>query len=134
MVETKLPASLSHALLRGFGGKCPHCGIGKLFHAFLKPAEACTACGEEFYHQRADDFPAYIVVLLVGHIVVPLAVFTEKHFMPPFWVHVALWMPLVLALTTGLLQPVKGAIIALQWHMGLHGFSDAKKKRDGSIS
>lgn len=131
MAETHHTVTLSQVLLRGLGGKCPGCGGAKIFHAFLKPAAACAACGEEFHHQRADDFPAYIVVVLVGHIVVSLAVIVEKQLAPPFWVHAALWTPLVLTLTIGLLQPVKGAVIALQWHMGLHGFSDAKKRRDG---
>jgi uncharacterized protein (DUF983 family) len=33
-------------------------------------------------------------------------------------------------LALGLLQPVKGAIVALQWSMGMHGFEAAKKARE----
>ena len=45
------------------------------------------------------------------------------------WVHLAIWLPLTLVLTLTLLQPVKGVIVALQWHMGMHGFADSKKAR-----
>jgi uncharacterized protein (DUF983 family) len=66
-------------------------------------------CGEELHHHRADDFPAYLVIVIVGHLVVPAALFVEQHFAPSYWIHFALWLPLTLALTFGLLQPIKGA-------------------------
>jgi uncharacterized protein (DUF983 family) len=115
--------SVSQAMLRGFCGRCPHCGKGRLFRAFLKTADRCTVCGEDFSHQRADDAPAYFVILIVGHLVVPLALEVEIVFAPPYWVHVVLWLPLILALALGLLQPVKGAIVGLQWAQYMHGFS-----------
>jgi uncharacterized protein (DUF983 family) len=40
-----------------------------------------------------------------------------------------LWLPPTLILTLGLLQPVKGAVVALQWRMGMHGFEEAKRAR-----
>jgi hypothetical protein len=39
----------------------------------------------------------------------------------------ALWLPLTLGLTVGLLQPVKGVIVVLQWRMGMHGFEPMKR-------
>ena len=65
------------ALRRGFLGRCPNCGRGKLFRAFLKVADRCPDCGTELHHHRADDAPAYFVILIVGHIVVPLALVVE---------------------------------------------------------
>src|ERR1019366_4716522 len=59
----------AQALTRGVRGRCPNCGRGKMFSGFLKVADRCPECGEELFHQRADDFPAYLVILLVGHIV-----------------------------------------------------------------
>lgn len=121
--------SLSTALGRGFRCKCPACGKGSLFARFLKIVPACSACGEEMHHHRADDFPAYLVILIVGHIIVPSQLLTEQYFEPPMWVHLAIWLPLTLVMTLSLLQPVKGVIVALQWHMGMHGFADSKKAR-----
>jgi uncharacterized protein (DUF983 family) len=121
--------SLLAALGRGFRCKCPACGKGPLFARFLKIAPACSACGEEMHHHRADDFPAYLVILIVGHIIVPSQLFTEQYLEPPIWVHLAIWLPLTLVMTLGLLQPIKGVIVALQWHMGMHGFAEAKQAR-----
>lgn len=124
--------ALFSTLLRGLKGQCPACGKGRIFGKLLKSETKCSACGEEFHHHRADDFPAYIVVVLVGHIIVPLALYLEKHYSPDYWVHVALWLPMMLVLAILFLQPVKGAVIALQWHVGLHGFSESRRRRDGN--
>jgi len=116
-------------LLRGMLGRCPACGEGKLFRAFVKVADRCPACGEDLHHHRADDFPAYLTIFLVGHLVVPLAMYVEIAYQPSYWFHAAVWAPLVIVLSIGLLQPIKGMIVALQWHMGMHGFAAAKQER-----
>jgi uncharacterized protein (DUF983 family) len=97
-----------------------------MFRAFLKVVDRCDVCGEELYHQRADDFPAYLVIVIVGHVVGALILFVEVAYTPPLWVHMALWPPLIVGLSLGLLQPIKGAIVALQWHLGMHGFGEAR--------
>ena len=122
------------AMWRGFRSRCPKCGEGHVFRSFLKVADACEICGEEFHHHRADDFPAYLVIVLVGHIVVPLVLHVETAYAPPYWVHAALWVPLTIGLSVGLLQPVKGAVVALQWFAGMHGFEEAKKLRDAAAT
>ncbi len=122
-------ASTGTILMRGLSGRCPACGEGHLFRAFVKVADHCEKCGEVFRHHRADDFPAYLVIVLVGHIVVPLVMYVEIAYAPSYWVHAALWLPLVLGLSLGLLQPIKGLVVALQWHMGMHGFAEAKLHR-----
>jgi uncharacterized protein (DUF983 family) len=116
-------------LLNGLRGRCPACGKGHLFRRFMKVADACPVCGEAFYHHRADDFPAYLVIVLVGHIVVPLTLYVEVTWAPPYWVHAAIWLPLILMLSLGLLQPIKGLVVALQWHAGMHGFAAARRER-----
>jgi uncharacterized protein (DUF983 family) len=126
------PDSVLSAMWRGFRGRCPKCGEGHVFRSFLKVADKCEVCGEEFHHHRADDFPAYLVIVLVGHIVVPLVLHVESTYAPPYWVHAALWIPLTIGLSVGLLQPVKGAVVALQWFAGMHGFDEAKKLRDAA--
>ena len=112
----------SPALLKGLRGRCPACGEGRLFGKFLKVAEKCPACGEELYHHRADDMPAYIVITIVGHIVVPLAFAVETAFRPDYAIHLLLWLPMIVMLSLALLQPVKGAIVAMQWALHMHGF------------
>ncbi|MGH6681283.1 MAG: DUF983 domain-containing protein, partial [Bradyrhizobium sp.] len=54
------------AVKRGFHGCCPCCGDGKLFRAFLKADGHCAACGLDFTPHRADDLPAYLVIVIVG--------------------------------------------------------------------
>jgi uncharacterized protein (DUF983 family) len=124
-----IAAPLPSTLLRGLRGKCPSCGQGRLFRAFLKVADRCPACAEELHHHRADDFPAYLVILIVGHVLVPLVLLVEQAYAPSLAVHLSLWLPATLIMTLGLLQPTKGTIVALQWHTGMHGFAEAKKAR-----
>jgi uncharacterized protein (DUF983 family) len=110
------------ALLRGLHGRCPNCGRGRIFRAFLKVADTCSVCHEALHHHRADDAPAYFVILIVGHMVVPVALTIELVYRPPYWIQLAFWLPATLALALLLLQPVKGAIVALQWAYRMHGF------------
>jgi uncharacterized protein (DUF983 family) len=112
------------AFKRGWRGRCPHCGLGSLFRAFLKVRDECPVCHEALHHQRADDAPAYFVILIVGHIVVSMVLAVETEFAPPYWVHLSLWIPITLGLSLALLQPIKGAIVALQWAWRMHGFDD----------
>ena len=114
---------LARAMWTGFLGHCPHCEKGRLFPRFLKVADACEACGEQFHHHRADDLPAYLVIFIVGHIVVGGFMGVEKLIDLTTWQHLAIWVPVTLAMTIGLLQPVKGAVVGLQWAMRMHGFS-----------
>jgi uncharacterized protein (DUF983 family) len=114
--------SLAGALYHGFLGRCPACRRGCLFRAFLKVADRCPDCGTELHHQRADDAPPYFVILILGHIIVPLALWVEMASAPPMWVHAAIWLPLSVGLALVLLPRVKGAIVGLQWALGMHGF------------
>jgi uncharacterized protein (DUF983 family) len=112
------------ALKRGFRGRCPRCGEGKLFRAYLKVANDCSSCGLDFTPHRADDLPAYLVIVIVGHIVVPTALMVETGFSPPVWLQLSIYLPLTLVLSLLLLQPVKGAVIGLQWALRMHGFDE----------
>ena len=122
----KFPASSKRPLLpamwRGFLGRCPNCGEGKMFRKFLKVVDRCEVCGEELHHHRADDAPAYFVIAIVGHVVVALAFIVEVAFWPPLWLSLALWLPLTVILAVALLQPIKGTLVGLQWSYRMHGF------------
>jgi len=129
MISRQEPVSLMDAMRRGFMMRCPNCGQGKLFERFLKVADHCSACGEVFSHHRADDFPAYLVIIIVGHLLVPAALIVEINYGPPLWLDTAIWLPLTAICATALLQPVKGAVVGLQWQMGMHGFAPARERR-----
>ena len=121
------------AIKRGFRCRCPRCGEGKVFRAFLKVADRCSVCGQDFSHHRADDLPAYLVIVIVGHIVVPLALWIETDYAPPVALQLAIYLPLTVIASLALLQPVKGAVVALQWAFRMYGFDD-EAKPDASAS
>lgn len=129
MTPVQQPVPVATAMGRGLKMKCPHCGTGDLFSRFLKVADRCPACREEFHHHRADDFPAYLVIVVVGHIIVPAILAVELAYAPPTWLQLVVWLPLTLIGSLGLLQPTKGAIVALQWQAGMHGFAASKERR-----
>jgi uncharacterized protein (DUF983 family) len=112
------------ALKRGFRGRCPRCGEGKLFRAFLKTADSCSNCGQDFTPHRADDLPAYLVIVIVGHIVVPLALMIETNYSPPVALQLAIYLPITFVASLALLQPVKGAVVGMQWALRMHGFDE----------
>jgi uncharacterized protein (DUF983 family) len=112
------------ALKRGLRGRCPRCGQGKLFRAFLKVADHCSVCGLDFTPHRADDLPAYLVIVIVGHIVVPMALMIETNYSPPVALQLAIYLPLTLVASLLLLQPVKGAVVGIQWALRMHGFDE----------
>ncbi|MGL4488877.1 MAG: DUF983 domain-containing protein [Rhizobiaceae bacterium] len=114
---------LKTAIKRGLLGKCPKCGEGKLFRAFVKPVDNCSVCNEDYTPQQADDLPAYLVVTIVGHIVLAGFLATEVLTNWEGWVHLAIWIPVTIIMSLALLQPVKGGVIALQWANYMHGFS-----------
>jgi uncharacterized protein (DUF983 family) len=118
------------SIKRGFCGRCPRCGEGKLFRAFLKVDNACSVCGQDFTPHRADDLPAYLVIVIVGHLVVPLALMIETEFAPPVALQLSIYLPATLILSLLLLQPVKGAVVGLQWALRMHGFDDSGSYND----
>ena len=103
-------------IMRGLRCRCPRCGEGRLFKGFLTLRERCEACGLDYGFADAGDGPAVFVIFIAGFIVVFAALVTEFMFKPPFWLHAILWGPLILLTTLGPLRPMKGLLIALQYH------------------
>ncbi len=111
------------AMKRGLMGHCPHCGEGRIFSSYLKVNPTCPHCGEELHHHRADDAPPYITVFIVGHIVVGLMLTAEQFYDDsPIWLNVLIWPLLAVVLSLLILPRVKGALIAYQWALRMHGF------------
>jgi uncharacterized protein (DUF983 family) len=117
------------SIKRGFRGRCPRCGEGKLFRAFLKVDNNCSVCGLDFTPHRADDLPAYLVIVIVGHIVVPTALFIETDYSPPVGLQLAIYLPFTLVASLALLQPVKGAVVGMQWALRMHGFDEQNPEK-----
>lgn len=121
-IDPRLPApGLATLMWRGFRQTCPRCGQSRLFGKFLKTADQCNACRQELGHIRADDFPPYLTMVVVGHIVVPLILFAERQYQPSIALHLALWLPLTGVLSFWFLPRLKGMIIGLMIHLGLRG-------------
>jgi uncharacterized protein (DUF983 family) len=102
--------------MRGLACRCPRCGQGKLYSGFLTLRPACDACGLDFAFIDAGDGPAIFIIMIAGFIVVGAALAVEIAYQPPFWVHAALWLPLILATTLLPLRSMKALLIALQYH------------------
>ena len=117
--------STLRAIWRGARMRCPKCGKGKLFRKYLKVADVCPHCAEELHHHRADDAPAYLTIFLVGHLIIPPILLLEVWYQPPYWLQFTVWLPVLAALTLGLLPVVKGAVVGLQWALKMHGFETA---------
>ncbi|MDO9415897.1 DUF983 domain-containing protein [Pararhizobium sp.] len=111
------------SIRRGILNTCPACGRGKLFRAFLKPVDACAACGERMDHQRAEDLPPYIVITIMGHLMLGGYMMTDLVYTMSSWAHLAIWAPFTVIGSVLLMQPVKGGVIGLQWAVRMHGFS-----------
>jgi uncharacterized protein (DUF983 family) len=116
---------LRPALLRGWRRRCPNCGGGPMMRGYLKVRDNCPVCGEALHHHRADDGPAYLTILIVGHVLAPVLMFTYSHWRPePMVLAVSLSVGTV-ALSLYLLPRLKGGMVALQWAKRMHGFGSA---------
>lgn len=116
MPEDKALFSPQNPISVGLAGRCPRCGQGRIFAGFLTVAPSCRACGLDLGFADSADGPAVFVILIVGFVVAGAALLTEIAYSPPIWVHLLLWLPLVLVLCLGMLRPLKGVLIALQHH------------------
>jgi len=103
------------AVSAGLAGRCPRCGEGKLFDGFLTTAPSCRSCGLDYKFADSGDGPAVFVILIAGFIIVGLLLWTEVNYEPPVWVHLVIFLPLTLIVCLGMLRPLKGIMIALQY-------------------
>jgi len=130
-----LPATAWQALTRGLRECCPRCGGGRLFRKWLKPRDRCAACGLDLTPQQADDFPAYIAIFATGHLLAPVIILLVRDYALSGWQLASILLPLATAMMLAMLQPAKGAVIALQWWNGMHGFRRERRAmaEDGTV-
>lgn len=112
------------SLRRGWAQKCPCCGQGALYKSYLKVNDACTVCGTQLHHHRADDAPPYFVMTITAHIVIGGIFYFEKYHSLDLWLQAAIWCPTLILLSLWLLPRVKGALIGYQWALRMHGFGE----------
>ncbi|BAT58768.1 hypothetical protein GJW-30_1_01295 [Variibacter gotjawalensis] len=114
-MEYPVPSTTT-AAFRGLAGRCPRCGEGKLFAGFATLKPSCETCGLDFSFADAGDGPIVFVILIAGAILAAAALITEVKYAPALWVHAVLWGPLAVVVCVGPLRPLKGLLIALQYH------------------
>ncbi len=100
----------------GLRGACPRCGQGRLFIGFLTVNRSCPVCGLDLEFADSGDGPAVFVIMLAGFVIVALALWVEIAFQPAIWVHLAIFLPLTVLVCAAMLRPLKGVMIALQYH------------------
>ena len=114
------------AVLNAMRCRCPRCGKGKLYYGYLKVVHNCSVCGEELYHHRADDFPPYLSIMIVGHILVFVMLDMEIRGYANPMLYLVIFIPLAIILPLAILPSIKGFVVALQWSKRMHGFALAQ--------
>ncbi|MGL6062443.1 MAG: DUF983 domain-containing protein [Bradyrhizobium sp.] len=114
-MDETLP-TVTESALRGIACRCPRCGKGSIYSGFLTLRPACDSCGLDFAFMDSGDGPAIFMIMISGAIVVGAALVVEIKYQPPFWLHAALWLPLIAATTLLPLRSMKSLLIALQYH------------------
>lgn len=117
---------MGQSLWRGWRRKCPCCGEGRLLHSYLKVNDHCDVCGQEFHHHRADDGPAYLTILIVGKIMVPLMFVVYQAWRPEPLILFTIFAIGTVLMSLYLLPRLKGATIGFQWARGMHGFGGTR--------
>lgn len=116
------------ALLRGWRRRCPACGTGAMFEGYLKVRDTCPDCGEVLSHHRADDGPAYLTMLIVGHLMAPAMLWAFLVWRPAPIVLILVFSAGCIGLSLFLLPRLKGALVALQWAKRMHGFGQQARR------
>ncbi len=94
-----------------------------MLKGYLQVRESCPVCDEALHHHRADDGPAYLTILIVGHLMAPLLMFVFTRYRPEPATMIAVFSVLTVVLSLYLLPRLKGGLVALQWAKRMHGFS-----------
>jgi uncharacterized protein (DUF983 family) len=116
------PRDLRSALRKGLRRRCPNCGAGPVFNGYLHVRKSCQVCRQDFSGARADDGPAYLTILLVGHIAAVAMHIIYFRWQPEPLIFFTILAVGSIGLSLYLLPRLKGAIIGFQWARRMHGF------------
>ena len=114
--------SLWKAVGNGLACRCPNCGKGKLYRAYLKISHTCANCGEKLSSARADDFPPYIAIFIVGHVLIGWMLHAEMSGPVDPMFYIWTMVPAAIVLPLIMLPSIKGAVVGLQWANFMYGF------------
>src|SRR3954451_8838179 len=84
---------------RGSNGTCETGG-----RAMATTVEG-PVCRLDFPAHRADDLPAYLVIVIVGHVLVPLILWIEVDYAPSLAFQLGVYLPITALASIALLQP-----------------------------
>ena len=121
--EPRRQRPLGEAICRGLCGRCPACGRGRLFYAYLKLCTSCRVCGEDLSHARADDAPAYLTMLIMCHVAGAGVLMSDELWPEMSLITTALiWLIVAAGVSLLILPRMKGAVVGQQWALYMHGF------------
>jgi uncharacterized protein (DUF983 family) len=126
LAEEAIERELKPAMLRGWRRTCPSCGSGPMLKSYLKVRDECPVCHEELQHHRADDGPAYLTILIVGHVMAPILLYVYTEYEPNPLIVATTFSLGCVALSLYLLPRLKGVVVAIQWAKRMHGFGKQK--------
>ena len=115
---------VGQAMRRGWRCRCPRCGAGPMLRGYLKVRDTCAVCGEDLHHHRADDGPAYLTILIVGHLMAPLILWAFTTFRPDPILLATVFSVGCVALSLWMLPRLKGTMVGFQWAKRMHGFGE----------
>lgn len=106
---------LFRSIKRGLAQRCPSCGKGEIYGRYLKVRPACEACGQDLARYPADDGPAYLTILLIGHLIVGPALFFPVVWETPPQISLPIILGVLTVVTLLALPRVKGGWIGLMY-------------------
>lgn len=121
-MELTTERDTKQSMIRRLRRTCPRCGKGHLFEGYLSVTKTCSSCRLDLTPQRADDGPAYLTIIVVGHLLIPFLVPIYKAWDWPPVVMAAVFSAVAVGPSLFLLPRLKGALIGFQWAKHLHGF------------
>ncbi len=110
-------ADIKQTLTRGFFGKCPECGEGKMLKKYTTPNESCANCNLDFAPLRADDGPAWATILITGHLTMPFTFLLFDIGMESVLLIIALSILFICGLSLLILPRAKGMFMAMIWNI-----------------
>ncbi|MCZ6844294.1 MAG: DUF983 domain-containing protein [Alphaproteobacteria bacterium] len=102
---------------------CPRCGQGKLYQGLLTVRDNCDKCSLDLSRFNVDDGAAFFIIVVYSAVIIPLALWVEFSFGPPIWVHILIWIPVILGGAIALMRPFKAWLVAQHYKHNIDGES-----------
>ncbi len=110
-------------VVTGLRCACPRCGQGRLYQGLLSVRDTCDECGLDLSRLNAEDGAAFFIIVVYSAIVIPLALWVEFTFGPPIWVHLMIWVPVVVGGAIALMRPLKAWLMAQHYRHNVDDYN-----------